>query len=123
MREFEYTFFHNILGINTRVSHFVNNYSRSWTLCVTSRTPVPVSDETFKHLFYDCQIVTGLRDKLLQKHYPQILPMNDRKKIATLVLSYIGRKTESFPVCKHFILSLFSVANEIEEKYSQIFNF
>jgi hypothetical protein len=86
LREFIFKFRSNVLGLNTRVSHFNRNVNRGCTFCTIEgpqnvhgndqlhvlpagrpdpvlappvlqapvRTPVPVPDEMFIHLFFDC---------------------------------------------------------------------
>jgi hypothetical protein len=49
VRDFIYKFRNNILGINTRVSHFANNVSRRCTFCVLANAR-NIEDETFSHL-------------------------------------------------------------------------
>ena len=53
LREFILKFNSNLLGLNTRVSHFVANHSRACTFCSQVRRPAP-PDETFIHLFFEC---------------------------------------------------------------------
>jgi hypothetical protein len=69
IREFQYKFIFNQLGLNNRVSHFVQNYSKACTLCTKSAVPEPVPDETFLHLFYDCPTTRSIRDKIIRKHF------------------------------------------------------
>jgi hypothetical protein len=53
-REFIFKFFHNRLGLNTRISHFVDT-SRSCTICsIVGKGLGPFDDETFNHLFFTC---------------------------------------------------------------------
>ncbi len=70
-RMFLFKFYNNILGLNTRVSHFDNNVSRKCTLCTINQqshftnatpgtVPVPVPDKTFKHLFFDFPVTKNL---------------------------------------------------------------
>jgi hypothetical protein len=54
-----------LLGLNTRLSHFVINQSRGCTFCNGTMNPVP--DETFLHLFFDCPTTTSWHDKFLEK--------------------------------------------------------
>ena len=53
---FLFKFFNNILGINTRLSHFVPNHSRGCTFCTLNGT-IPIPDETFLHIFFECGTV------------------------------------------------------------------
>ena len=50
VREFLFKFFNNKLGLNTRVSHFVEDFDRSCDLCKASKT-LPACEESFTHLF------------------------------------------------------------------------
>jgi hypothetical protein len=52
VKVFLFKFFNNILGINTRLSHFVPNQMRGCTFCSINGTN-PVPDETFAHIFFD----------------------------------------------------------------------
>jgi hypothetical protein len=62
LREFIFKFYNNSLGINTRVSHFVDNVSRNCTFC--SLKNVNHNDETFVHLFINCEQLISLRSTL-----------------------------------------------------------
>jgi len=54
VKDFSFKFFNNLLGINTRVSHFNNEVERGCTFCkLDNKLPVP--DETFVHLFFECR--------------------------------------------------------------------
>jgi hypothetical protein len=50
VRTFFLKFFSNILGLNTRISHFVPGQSRDCTFCLG--TFGPISEETFIHIFF-----------------------------------------------------------------------
>ena len=62
LREFLFKFFNNQLGLNTRISHFVGG-SRGCTFCVILKKDNP-PDESFSHLFYDCEVVKNLHNSL-----------------------------------------------------------
>jgi hypothetical protein len=53
-RAFLFKLHNNILGINTRLSHFVRNHSRICTFCNITRNPID-EDETPLHLFFQCR--------------------------------------------------------------------
>jgi len=53
IREFILKFNSNLLGINTRVFNFVENHSRACSFCELKKIN-PAPDETFIHLFYEC---------------------------------------------------------------------
>jgi hypothetical protein len=52
LREFIFKFRNNLLGLNTRVSHFNGNVDRLCTFCKNSNV-IPVPEETFVHLFFN----------------------------------------------------------------------
>jgi hypothetical protein len=66
IKEFSFKFFNNLLGINSRLGHFVANINEGCTFC-TIRSVLPVHRETFKHLFFDCpetdKTLKGFEDK------------------------------------------------------------
>jgi exonuclease III len=61
VKDFCFKFFNNILGINTRVSHFNNNRDRGCDLCRRGGGGEAVPDETFRHLFFDCPVAKSLK--------------------------------------------------------------
>jgi hypothetical protein len=81
-RVFMLKFFNNILGINTRLSHFVQNHSRGCTFCQLAAVN-PVPDETFSHLFLDCNTVRKWHDGFLADYFPNgyVRDELDRKTI------------------------------------------
>ena len=54
LREFIFKSINNILGLNTRLAHFVEENERGCTFCNIKNVD-PLPDETFFHLFYVCQ--------------------------------------------------------------------
>jgi exonuclease III len=72
IREFIFKFNNNLLGLNTRVSHFNANISRSCTFCALGSVPIPVPDETFVHLFFECQYTSGIRNEFNGRLLPEI---------------------------------------------------
>jgi len=73
VREFILKFNGNILGLNTRISHFVENASRSCTFC-TCTNLVPVPDETFLHLFFMCPVTSLWLTYFMNNLFMDILP-------------------------------------------------
>jgi hypothetical protein len=53
VRVFIYKLYNNILGTNSRVTHFNQGVDASCTFCVLSKT-LPAPKETIMHLFFDC---------------------------------------------------------------------
>jgi hypothetical protein len=78
IREFSYKFYNNCLGINTRTSHFVQNQNRACTFCALADQNA--EDETFSHLFFSCQRLSGVRDILYTKFFGELGPDPDTKK-------------------------------------------
>jgi len=95
IRDFCFKFMNNQLGLNTRVSHFVPNHSRTCTFCVL-RNDNNVSDESFLHLFFDCQTTKALHVKLIAKHFSALSNLNDLEKKRFWFLGEIGGKTNLF---------------------------
>jgi hypothetical protein len=70
LREFIFKFYNNSLGINTRISHFVDNVSRNCTFCTIKN--VNNNDETFFHLFVNCAQLIPLRSTLYEQFFREL---------------------------------------------------
>jgi hypothetical protein len=70
----------NILGLNTRVSHFNNEINRACTFCKDGPGANP--DETFEHLFFSCTHTGTCINTFLQKCAPDLAfgDLVDKKK-------------------------------------------
>ena len=78
VREFSFKYFNNILGINTRLSHFVADQSRN---CIFCSLEGRISDETFSHIFFDCDTSTRIRRNFEQNYLAWVdTTIQDRKK-------------------------------------------
>jgi len=64
VRMFAFKFYNNILGINTRTSHFAVNPDRACTFCSMSAA-VPHPDETFMHIFLTCPTIRNWHTNFL----------------------------------------------------------
>jgi hypothetical protein len=102
LRDFTYKFRNNILGINTRVSHFANNVSRACTFCSKTNARNAV-DETFCHLFYECPIVNKVLKEFMQRFLFDYGPLTDQdlKKFV-----FIGTNAVSNKIDNSFISAL-----------------
>jgi hypothetical protein len=69
VRDFAYKFCNNLLGINTRLSHFVLERARTCSFCQIAGENFNVNDETFLHLFYECDQLVGIRSKFYNKYF------------------------------------------------------
>jgi hypothetical protein len=71
-KTFLFRFYNNILGLNTRLSHFVPNISRKCTFCeITSGDQS--GDESFMHIFFDCQHVRNWHSQFVRKYLPDLI--------------------------------------------------
>jgi hypothetical protein len=78
-REFVFKFRTNLLGLNTRVSHFNRNISRNCTFCSLSHIN-PAPDEEFLHLFFDCPCTRNVLENFFTNFLPELQMGNDIKK-------------------------------------------
>jgi len=58
-RTFIFKLHNNLLGINTRVAHFVRNHSRACTFCTVLQDPDD-NPESIIHLFFECNSVENM---------------------------------------------------------------
>jgi hypothetical protein len=68
-RDFLFKFYNNFLGLNTRVSHFVQNFSRNCTFCTLKNT---ANDETFSHFFFTCETTAAIREKFYNEFFSDL---------------------------------------------------
>ena len=71
LREFIIKYNGNILGLNTRISHFVADRSRKCTFCTVANRDGN-RDETFVHLFFECPSTTGWYTRFEAEYFPEI---------------------------------------------------
>jgi hypothetical protein len=77
IKEFSFKFFNNLLGINSRLGHFVAYVNEGCTFC-TIRSVLPVYRETFKHLFFDCPETDKTLKGFEEKYFNFINTRDDR---------------------------------------------
>ena len=68
IKTFMFKFYNNILGLNIRLSHFVQGQLRGCTFC--TGTVIPVPDESFIHLFLECPTTFEWHNSFLAKYIP-----------------------------------------------------
>ncbi len=73
-----------------RLSHFVNNQQRGCTFCTLNNVGT-VPDETFSHLFYDCDTTRSWHEKFLREHLPVNFFNNDVEKKMFFVTGFNNR--------------------------------
>jgi hypothetical protein len=71
IREFNYKFRNNLLGLNTRVSHFNQNIGRGCTFCTLGGVN-PAPDEGFLHLFFDCPATSNILERFINTFLPEL---------------------------------------------------
>ncbi len=81
IRTFLFRFFNNLLGLNTRLSHFVENHDRACTFCTVSGSAIR-PDESFKHLFFTCPTMKHWHGKFIEKYFPQLQQMSESEQVA-----------------------------------------
>ncbi len=96
-KTFLFKFYNNILGLNTRVSHFDDSVDRRCTICKINQSnisigttgnvvpvpvpvPAPIADESFKHMFLDCPTVRKLHDLFLNKYFNSMTFASDLER-------------------------------------------
>jgi hypothetical protein len=85
-RMFVFKFFNNILGLNTRTSHFGTNGTRCCWFCFKSGRQD--TDETFLHLFFTCPTVTTWHDEFITNFIVPQQPLNITDKKNCFSLGY-----------------------------------
>jgi hypothetical protein len=73
IRTFMFKFYNNLLGLNTRLSHFVANQNRGCTFCDGNGTTVP--DESFIHIFLECPTTFEWHNQFFKKYLPHLTSM------------------------------------------------
>jgi hypothetical protein len=104
VREFAYKFMYNQLGLNTRVLHFVPNHPQTCTFCLL-RNDNHVSEESFLHLFYECQTTKALHVKMISKKFSILRNKTDLEKRRFWFLGEIDGKTNLFITTAVFFFS------------------
>jgi hypothetical protein len=90
-KSFLFKFYNNLLGLNTRTSHFGANVSRVCFFC-SKKNPMENNDETFIHLFFSCTTTRNWQVQFLTRCFPEfgILSESDQKK-----LWFLGIKSDT----------------------------
>jgi hypothetical protein len=76
LRVFLFKYYNNILGTNSRVSHFNNTIDGGCTFChITGPNPVP--QETVLHIFFDCPTVNVVVESVCERFLDNIIITKD----------------------------------------------
>jgi hypothetical protein len=93
IREFQFRFLNNSLGLNSRVTHFVQDINESCTFCeIEGMFPAP--RETFAHIFLECPVTGKYLDKFFNKFFPNKIVGNHARKLFTFTGTLILREGE-----------------------------
>jgi exonuclease III len=80
VKDFIYRFAFNQLPLNVRVSHYIDNVSRSCTFCrIQGRGNE--NDETFIHLFFECQVTTKIQDWFVREYFVRDISPAEKKQL------------------------------------------
>jgi hypothetical protein len=121
IRTFIFKFYNNLLGLNTRLSHFVIDQSRQCAFC--TGTPVPVPDETFLHLFFDCPVTRNWHDSFLSKYIILPAEINRSQRLHLFFLGILPNSTkDNLFLAFSIILFQFCIWEEKLRKKKPSFN-
>jgi hypothetical protein len=79
LREFIFKFRNNLLGLNTRVSHFNRNVSQACTFWRISNVD-PVPDENFVYIFFECIFIRRVLDRFIDQFLNRLIFLDDLAK-------------------------------------------
>jgi len=102
IKTFLFKFYNNLLGLNTRVSHFVATQSRACTFCDGHGITVP-PDEKFNHLFMECPTTFDWHCQFLGKYFPHLIYMDAQQRRSFF---FWGRLPGEGTVNKFLVLSV-----------------
>jgi len=121
VRTFTFKFFNNILGLNTRISHFVPGQTRDCTFCIG--TIGPISEETFIHIFYECPTTTIWHEKFLKKYFTDPENLDRNQKIDLFFMGILpGNERDNIFVCMATFLFQYCIWEEKLNKKKGSFN-
>jgi zinc-binding in reverse transcriptase len=103
VRCFVFSFINNSLPINTRASHFRPNVSRQCTFCVIKNVQDP-AEETFVHLFFECEFVRRIQDWFVSKYLPETLPTIEEKKLFFFGGGFASKNPSVFSIAVPLLL-------------------
>jgi hypothetical protein len=72
VRVFLFKYYNNILGTNSRISHFNNTIDGSCTFCLITG-PNPVPQETVIHVFFNCPTTRAVLETICERYLDNIV--------------------------------------------------
>jgi hypothetical protein len=106
-KTFIFKFYNNILGINTRTSHFAANPTRGCFFC-SKLTPAVATDETFLHLYFSCPVTKKWHDQFMSAYLPT-LSLNDLALAKNLWLLGIAGDNFNLFLCSAILTFQFCI--------------
>ncbi len=122
IRTFAFKFYNNLLGINTQLSHFVQNQLRGCTFCVLSNNGNGnIPDETFSHIFYECDTVRGWHNRFILNYLPHNYFMNDQERREFFFLGKVhGTDGDSFFIYAAVLIFQYCVwESKLKKKFTR----
>ena len=95
LREFIYKYFGNSLGINVRISHFIDVPDRKCTFCRLTSDNTNY-EETFTHLFFHCPTTRHLQTSFLNKYFPEVSRDLTEQKKFFFTMSFLNNNKRCF---------------------------
>jgi hypothetical protein len=93
IREFVFKFKNNLLGLNTRVSHFNRDVSRGFTFCTIQHVD-PALDESFLHLFLEFPTTSSVLNSLIRQYISELTIDNTLKKNCSFLPVWIPERVK-----------------------------
>jgi hypothetical protein len=84
-----------LLILNIRLSHYAQNVPRTCQLCLISNAGA-LNDESFKHLFLECNVTTAIQDWLIRKYIRNNVYDFQEKKVVFWMLSPWSGELQQF---------------------------
>jgi hypothetical protein len=121
-KEFHFKFHNNLIGLNSRVSHFNQYINPECTFC-TKRKWLPAQRETLRHLFYDCPEVNPIYLYFFRVIAPSLQTLNDDEKLTLWFGGSVKNKKHVDNVILNLLLrlSVFYIwENKLKKNYLSI---
>jgi hypothetical protein len=103
-RTFAFKFYNNLLGLNTRTSHFVQNPNRNCTFCTLKGVPIG-NDETFKHLFLSCTQTKAWHNQFVSKYFSSVNFDTEEDRVKFFMLGILPNTHTSSELFNDILLS------------------